>query len=130
MEENLVEGVQTAHFESDLSEGDGGELRKKFPAIHSSAALAVNAFAPFKERPQDVQLLGENGALSIRLEKQMPIVPGCRASTLDVWIDRESTAVAVEVSPSIEDYRRSNARTHQDLSISIDTYRGQRFLAL
>ena len=35
VEENLVEGVRPAHFESDLSEGDGGELRKKFPAIRS-----------------------------------------------------------------------------------------------
>ena len=45
-EANLVSGVHLEQFERDLRQGDGSELRMKFCAVHSSAALAVNCFAP------------------------------------------------------------------------------------
>ncbi len=95
-QENLVSGVRLDQFESDLRQGDGSELRMKFCAVHSSAALAVNCFAPFKDRPKDLSLLGQHGALGIQFEKQMPIIPGRRPSNLDVWIDRGPRAVAIE----------------------------------
>jgi hypothetical protein len=47
VEQNLVGGVRLLDFESDLRQGDGNELETKFRAVHSSAALAVNTFAPF-----------------------------------------------------------------------------------
>jgi hypothetical protein len=56
----------------------------------------VNCFAPFKDRPEDLFLLGEHGASGIQFEKQMPIIPGRRPSNLDVWVDRGSIAVAIE----------------------------------
>lgn len=93
---NLVSGVLLEQFESDLRQGDGSELRMKFCAVHSSAALAVNCFAPFKDRPKDLFLLGQHGAVGIQFEKQMPIIPGRRPSNLDVWVDRGSSAVAIE----------------------------------
>jgi hypothetical protein len=93
---NLVSGVRLDQFERDLRQGDGSELRMKFCAVHSSAALAVNCFAPFKDRLEDLFLLGKHGAVGIQFEKQMPIVPGRRPSNLDVWIDRKSSAVAIE----------------------------------
>lgn len=93
---NLVSGVRLEQFESDLRQGDGNELHGKFRAVHSSAALAVNCFAPFKDRPQDLFLLGKQGVARIQFEKQMPIIPGRRPSNLDVWVDRESSAVAIE----------------------------------
>lgn len=95
-EANLVNGVRLEQFESDLRQGDGNELRMKFCAVHSSAALAVNCFAPFKDRPKDIVLLGEHGAVRIQFEKQMPIVRGRRPSNLDVWVDRGSNVVAIE----------------------------------
>jgi len=95
-QDNLVRGVRLEQFERDLRQGDGGELRMKFCAVHSSAALAVNCFAPFKDRPEDLFLLGNRGAVTIQFEKQMPIVPGRRPSNLDVWIDRGSSIVAIE----------------------------------
>jgi len=95
-EKNLVSGVRLEQFERDLREGDGSELRMKFCALHSSAALAVNCFASFKDRPEDLSLLGEQGAVKIRFEKQMPIIDGRRPSNLDVWVDRGPTKVAIE----------------------------------
>ena len=46
--QNLIEGVRLVEFEADLKQGDGNELVGKFRAAHSSSALAVNVFAPFK----------------------------------------------------------------------------------
>jgi hypothetical protein len=95
-EKNLVPGVRLDQFEDDLRRGDGNELDTKFRAIHSSAALAVNSFAPVKDRLQDLSIFGSQGAVGIQFEKQMPIIPGRRPSNLDVWIDRGSSAVAIE----------------------------------
>jgi hypothetical protein len=95
-EQNLVHGVRLDQFQDDLRRGDGNELKTKFRAVHSSAALAVNTFAPFKDRPQDLTFFGRQGAVGIQFEKQMPIIPGRRPSNLDVWIDLGTTAVAVE----------------------------------
>ena len=95
-EANLVSGVRLDQFERDLRQGDGSELRMKFCAVHSSAALAVNCFAPFKDRPEDLFMLGQHGAVGIQFEKQMPIIPSRRPSNLDVWVDRRSSAVAIE----------------------------------
>src|SRR6266478_2197553 len=55
--ENLISGVTMDQFETDLRQGDGDELRTKFCALHSSCALAVNTFAPFKTRPEQLVLL-------------------------------------------------------------------------
>jgi hypothetical protein len=47
-EANLIPGVSLADFESDLRAGAGAELDGKFLAVHSSCALVVNCFAPFR----------------------------------------------------------------------------------
>ena len=60
---NLVPGVRLEQFESDLRRGDGGELRMKFCAVHSSAALAVNCFAPFKEVAGALMTIGRISSL-------------------------------------------------------------------
>lgn len=95
-QENLVDGVRLDQFAADLRRGDGNELRMKFCAVHSSAALAVNSFAPFKDRPQDIHLLGRRGAVAVEFEKRLKIFPDRRPANLDVWIDRGTDAVAVE----------------------------------
>lgn len=93
---NLVPGVRLDQFESDLRRGGGNELRMKFCAVHSSAALVANCFAPFKDRPEALLLLGQRGAVGIEFEKRLEIIPGRRPSNLDVWVDRGESAVAVE----------------------------------
>ncbi len=92
----MVSGVRIEQFESDLRQGDGSELRMKFCAVHSSAALAVNSFARFKDQPKDLVLLGEEGAGNIQFEMQMEIIAGRRSSNLDVWVDRGVKKVAIE----------------------------------
>ena len=57
-EQNLVPGAPLAEIERDLRAGAGQELTSKFLAAHSSSALAVNTFAPW--RSQVLPLLGQN----------------------------------------------------------------------
>ena len=47
-QDNLLTLVRVEDFIDDLKAGAGNELEKKFPAIHSSAALVINSFAPFR----------------------------------------------------------------------------------
>ena len=53
----LLPQVAAEDFEADLNSGDGNELQTKFRAVHSSSALAVNCFAPFRQRIADLTLL-------------------------------------------------------------------------
>ena len=93
---NLIPGVRLDQFEADLRRGDGNELRMKFCAVHSSAALAVNCFAPFKDRPGDITILDHRGAVNIEFEKPLKIFPERRPANLDVWIDKGDSAIAIE----------------------------------
>ena len=95
-DENLVAGVRLEQFEADLRRGAGDELRMKFCALHSSAALAVNTFAPFKKRPGDVVLLGSGGFTSLEFEKPLPTGLKGTPPNLDVWLEREQEVIAVE----------------------------------
>jgi hypothetical protein len=95
-QENLLSGIDLAKVEDDLRRGDGDELRMKFCAIHSSAALAVNCFAPFKDRPGDLLLLGRQSARELQFEKKLRIFRGGKASNIDVWIRLDEGSVAVE----------------------------------
>ena len=70
--DNLLPGVRPEDFETDLRAGRGGELRKNFRAVHSSAALQVNAFAPFRQRIGDLRLLGMASFDSLVFERQCP----------------------------------------------------------
>ncbi|MHB8392119.1 MAG: hypothetical protein ACYDBH_21505 [Acidobacteriaceae bacterium] len=99
-------------FERDCQR-DGSGLRMKFCAVHSSAALVVNCFAPFKDRPEDLFLLDQQGAVGIQFEKQMQIIPGRRPSILDVWVDRGSSAVAIRSAFGTDRNTNRTGRTHQ-----------------
>lgn len=95
-QENLLPGIDLATVEDDLRGGDGDELRMKFCAVHSSCALAVNCFAPFKEQPGRIALLGKQGATKVEFEHKLNIFQGGTAANLDVWIERDREVVAVE----------------------------------
>lgn len=47
---NLLPGIDPGLIEGDFRAGKGSELDNKFQAAHSSAALAVNVFGPFRDR--------------------------------------------------------------------------------
>tara|TARA_R110000868_G_scaffold164672_1_gene397434 strand:+ start:19648 stop:20391 length:744 start_codon:yes stop_codon:yes gene_type:complete len=96
-EHNLIEGVMMHQFESDLKKGAGNELRRKFLAVHSSTALAVNSFAPFKDTPEKLIYCGKSGFTSVSFEKECRT--GLRGGThphLDVWLECGSEVLAVE----------------------------------
>jgi len=94
--ENLVPGVELKHFEDDLRRGAGDELRMKFCAIHSSAALAVNVFAHFKEYPDRLRVLGQRDFLPPEFERKCPTGLGGTPPNLDVWLESETQVVAIE----------------------------------
>jgi len=95
-QENLLPGIDLATVENDLRGGDGRELRMKFCAVHSSCALAVNCFAPFKTNPSRLHLLGKQQATNVEFERKLTIFEGRTGPNLDVWIERQNDVVAVE----------------------------------
>jgi hypothetical protein len=96
-DENLVRGVKLDQFEADLRGGAGDELRIKFCAVHSSAALAVNSFARFKADASTLHILGRSGFSAPTFERQCPTE--LRRGTppnLDVWLEAKGDVVAIE----------------------------------
>jgi hypothetical protein len=95
--QNLIEGVRLVNFEADLRQGDGNEMEGKFRAAHSSSALAVNTFAPFKSDPAALRLPRGGGFASLRFERKCPHgLVGRRSPNLDVVVEGPSGVVAVE----------------------------------
>lgn len=68
----------------------------KFTAVHSSAALAVNCFGPFKSHPERLLLFGKRDWESVEFERKLPIFGDVGAPNIDVWIVRGQEVVAVE----------------------------------
>jgi hypothetical protein len=94
--QNLIAGVRLDDFEADLLQGDGNELKGKFRAAHSSSALAVNTFAPFKTRLGALRLPGGGSFDDLHFEQKCPHgLVGRRSPNLDVLADGPSV-VAVE----------------------------------
>ncbi|HEY1612341.1 MAG TPA: hypothetical protein VGF97_01440 [Rhizomicrobium sp.] len=94
---NLIDGVRLSDFEADLHQGDGNELAGKFRADHSSSALAVNSFAPFKAAPEALRLQGEQSFSSLCFERKCPHgLAGRRSPNLDVFAEGPAGIVAIE----------------------------------
>jgi len=94
--ENLIPGIEFQEFEGDLRRGSGDELRIKFCAVHSSAALAVNSFTYFKKNPQHLHVLGRSGFSMPMFERQCPTGLGGTPPNLDVWLESATEVVAIE----------------------------------
>jgi hypothetical protein len=95
--QNLLEGVRLVDFEADLRQGDGNEMEGKFRAAHSSSALVVNTFAPFKSDPAALRLPGGGGFASLSFERKCPHgLVGRRSPNLDVVAVGPTGGVAVE----------------------------------
>jgi hypothetical protein len=95
--ENLVRLVALEDFEADLSQGDGNELESKFRAAHSSSALGVNCFAPFRRQMSDLVLPGLTGLVDLQFERKCPT--GLRSGkppNLDVLVSGPAGVVGIE----------------------------------
>lgn len=96
LEDNLLEGVALSSFEADLRQGGGNELKKKFRAVHSSAALAANTFAPFKTSSHALNLAGIGAFDTVRLEGKCPHGVSKSAPNLDALAEGSEGVVAIE----------------------------------
>lgn len=95
--ENLLPLVETEDFEFDLSAGDGNELETKFRAVHSSSALAVNCFAPFRTRITDLGMPPGRAVEHLEFERKCPTgLRGGGAPNLDVLLSGPAGIVGIE----------------------------------
>ena len=85
-----------ADFKDDMDSGSGNELKGKFRALHSSAALAVNTFATWKRNPMNLSLCGRKGFTSLTLERKCPTGLGGTSPNLDVFLGNNLCVIAVE----------------------------------
>jgi hypothetical protein len=95
LEDNLITGITRSQFETDFRAGAGRELSGKMRAAHSSAALVVNTFAPWRARPAQITIGGFGGFRSLRFEAVYPTGLGGTPPHLDVAAEGACT-LAVE----------------------------------
>lgn len=114
--DNLLSGIRMDHFETDLRNGGGHELDRKVLALHSSSALAINTFAPFKDAPGMLTLLGKTGFRKPMFEKQLPTGLRGTQPNLDVYLQSDEEVVAIEskfleyFTPKVAHYSNSYRR--------------------
>lgn len=95
--DTLLPLVMTDDFEADLQAGDGNELQTKFRAAHSSSGLAVNCFAPFRNRTADLTLPSLGPFDALQFERKCPTgLRGGRAPNLDVLLSGPTRVVGIE----------------------------------
>ncbi|SLN31649.1 PGN_0703 family putative restriction endonuclease [Oceanibacterium hippocampi] len=108
--ENLVAGFRLDDVRKDLESGSGNELENKFRAAHSSSALGVNVFAPFKARRVAPLLPGGDGGFSgLRFERKCSAGVRGTAPNLDVVVEGARAVVAIE-SKCLEPLSRHDAK--------------------
>ncbi|MBZ4023158.1 hypothetical protein CKO11_11885 [Rhodobacter sp. TJ_12] len=93
---NLLPAVCANDVAQELSEGSGQELATKFRAAHSSSALAVNVFAPFKRAPEVLHILDRAGFTQVAFEKKCPTGLGGTPPNLDVILEAPDGLIAIE----------------------------------
>jgi len=93
---NLLPGITMDSFESELDDGSGSELEGKFLAVHSSSALAVNAFAIWKKDFSNLSLCGKTEFTELEFEKKCSTGLGGTPPHLDVFLENRSTVVGIE----------------------------------
>jgi hypothetical protein len=71
-EQNLIADLPLDAIVEDLAEGAGQELDSKLRAAHSSTALVVNTFGPWRSNPRTLHLHGVSGFLSMSFEAKCP----------------------------------------------------------
>lgn len=96
LQDNLLPGIDFDCIRQDIEQGAGNELKRKFLAIHSSTALAVNAFGIFKS--SDTCSFVRDGVTFEQptFERRCPTGLKGTAPNLDVWFEAFKAVVAVE----------------------------------
>jgi hypothetical protein len=94
--ENLLQPEWMEFIKADYEEGGGKELEQKFRAVHSSAALAANHFARFKQEPGQLVILGQSGFNCVVLEKKLPTGLRGIPPNLDVFFENRDSCIAIE----------------------------------
>ena len=131
-QDNLIEGVLNwldwEDIEKDINEGKGNELngrgRQKFLAVHSSSALCVNNFAPFRMHFAELSFLGYSGFIEAKFEKKQPT--GLKQANgqdrtpphLDFCLETKKTIIGIE-SKFTEYFgtkRPNHPRKHSDIA--------------
>ena len=94
---NLLPSIDPVLVEPDLRSGKGNELGSKFLAAHSSAALAVNVFGPFRDGRTLFPLPGIGEVALEQFERKYPTgVPGRTPPHLDASARGPNGAAAIE----------------------------------
>ena len=101
---NLIADARFEDVESDLLQGDGSELRgngrdrpAKFLAIHSSTALAVNVFAPFRQNASALRVPWGGNFSSLQFERKCPHGVGIgKPPNLDVVLEGTNGVIGIE----------------------------------
>lgn len=94
-QENVLVGVPIAAIAKDFGSGAGRELVKKLCAAHSSSALVINTFGPWRTQPESLRIAGISGFRNVRFEVTFPTGLGGTPPHLDLFADGDSI-VAVE----------------------------------
>lgn len=99
-EENLISPFSNWNsIKEEINKGQGSELKPNqyglisFNAVHSSSALCVNAFAPFK-LDLNFPFAGFTGVKVLSFEKKLPT--GISTPNLDLYLETENEMVGVE----------------------------------
>ncbi len=94
-DQNLIDGLPLESIVFDFAAGAGKELHGKLCAAHSSAALAVNTFGPWRGDPRALRIGGVTGFESMRFEATCPTGLGGTPPHLDLLADGD-LPVAIE----------------------------------
>jgi hypothetical protein len=93
---NLLSLVDSGYVEADLRQGSGSELSTKFRAPHSSSALAVNAFGPFRHDPQQLRIEQHREFKTLSFERKCPSGLSGTPPNLDVLLESDGRVLAIE----------------------------------
>ena len=86
---HLLPGLPLASIERDLAAGAGQELHGKFLASHSSSALAVNCFGPWRDNTANLAIASHSNFRTLRFEEKFRTNLGTTPPHLDVFLDAE-----------------------------------------
>jgi len=123
--DNLVATVAEDDFWDDLSRGSGSELTDsdgtpaKFCAAHSSSALAVNSFGPFRHNPGRLQLAGLDKFQEFCFEKQLPTGLRGTPPNLDAFAAGDAGVVCIE-SKFLETLTEKTAKFSTDYAAAAE----------
>ena len=96
-QDNLIKSVNEIDYVKDLLSAGGNLRKKQFRAIHSSLAMTVNNFLPFRTRLEDLNLpIGENFK-TLEFEEECPAWNSkIGVPQLDVLITGSTEVIAIE----------------------------------